>query len=288
LHCLGIRPSIALLKVDAWTSRLAGENDLGPGLGNRFGLALYDREQSGVRHRPDKTLAEEVVKGPWMLRFASGTRTATFSDPEKFEEALRRAMTDAPNIELLFAEWEQNVATVRALSYSLKQNGKLKTDLGKSLVDHLKSCAVALVNPTSEPDPKDTAKAGAQGNGLHPKPREKIDKSVLTIGEPKRIRSKEHLRFVARQPCLICGRTPSHAHHIRFAQPRGLGLKVSDEFTVPLCAIHHTKNHATGNERQWWQEQNLDPLAEAERLWRQSQGNVCAEGKGAAKQTNTK
>jgi hypothetical protein len=70
---------------------------------------------------------------------------------------------------------------------------------------------------------------------------------VLTISEPKRIRSKEHLRFVAQQPCLICGRSPSHAHHIRFAQSRGLWLKVSDEFTVPLCAIHHRQNHATGN-----------------------------------------
>ena len=33
----------------------------------------------------------------------------------------------------------------------------------------------------------------------------------------KRVRSKEHLRFVAQQPCLICGRTPSQAHHIRYA-----------------------------------------------------------------------
>jgi hypothetical protein len=80
--------------------------------------------------------------------------------------------------------------------------------------------------------------------------------------------SKEHLRFVEQQPCLICGRSPSHAHHIRFAQSRGVGLKVSDEFTVPLCAIHHQQNHATGNERQWWQEHKIDPLAVAMRLWR--------------------
>ncbi len=65
----------------------------------------------------------------------------------------------------------------------------------------------------------------------------KIDKSVLKFGEIKRHRSKEHLKYVARQPCLICGRAPSHAHHIRYAQPKGLGLKVSDQFTVPLCAI---------------------------------------------------
>ena len=88
----------------------------------------------------------------------------------------------------------------------------------------------------------------------------KIDKSVLTISEPKRIRCKEHLRFVASQPCLICGRSPSHAHHVRYAQSRGLSLKVSDEFTVPLCAIHHHHIHTTGKEREWWQERNIDPL----------------------------
>ena len=100
--------------------------------------------------------------------------------------------------------------------------------------------------------------------------RQKIDKSVLTISEPKRFRCKEHLRFVAEQPCLVCGRLPSHAHHIRYAQPKGLGLKVSDEFTVPLCAIHHSENHTTGDERRWWQERNLDPLPVAHRLWQNS------------------
>jgi hypothetical protein len=100
--------------------------------------------------------------------------------------------------------------------------------------------------------------------------RSKIDKSVLTISEPKRIRSKEHLRFVASQPCLICGRSPSQAHHIRYAQPRGISLKVSDEFTVPLCAIHHQQIHTTGDERSWWQERNIDPLKVASALWRQN------------------
>ena len=103
-------------------------------------------------------------------------------------------------------------------------------------------------------------------------PGAKIDKSVLTLSEPKRIRCKEHLRFVAEQPCLICGRiaepTPITS---AFAQSRGLGLKVSDEFTVPLCAIHHQQNHATGNERPWWQEHKIDLLAVAARLWRESQ-----------------
>ena len=84
--------------------------------------------------------------------------------------------------------------------------------------------------------------------------------------------SKEHLRFVARQPCLICGRKPSQAHHVRYAQQRGLGLKVSDEFAVPLCATHHSENHRTGDERRWWEEKKIDPLTVAQDLWRTSKG----------------
>jgi hypothetical protein len=76
----------------------------------------------------------------------------------------------------------------------------------------------------------------------------RIEKDALAFGEPKRLRDREHLRFVARQACLACGRQPSQAHHLRFAQPRALGRKVSDEFTVPLCAVHHHELHARGNE----------------------------------------
>jgi DNA recombination protein Rad52 len=71
----------------------------------------------------------------------------------------------------------------------------------------------------------------------------KIDKSQLAIAEPKRLRDKAHLKFVASQPCLVCGRQPADPHHLRFAQPRAMGLKVSDEFTVPLCRTHHRQLH---------------------------------------------
>ena len=76
----------------------------------------------------------------------------------------------------------------------------------------------------------------------------KIEKSELTIGEPRRHRDKSHLKFVASQPCLVCGRSPADAHHLRFTQPRALGRKVSDEFTVPLCRTHHRDNHRFGDE----------------------------------------
>ena len=98
----------------------------------------------------------------------------------------------------------------------------------------------------------------------------RIDKSQLPLAEPKRLRDKAHLKFVASQPCLVCGRQPSDPHHLRFAQPRALGMKVSDEFTVPLCRGHHRQLHQAGNEQAWWQGLKIEPLAIAKGLWQQT------------------
>jgi len=107
------------------------------------------------------------------------------------------------------------------------------------------------------------ASAGTNGSG-------QIDKSLLALPEPRRLRDKAHLRFVAKQPCLICGRQPSDAHHLRFAQPRGLGLKVSDEFTVPLCRGHHRELHRASKEVVWWSKFGIEPVTVACRLWRET------------------
>ena len=97
--------------------------------------------------------------------------------------------------------------------------------------------------------------------------RSRIDKSMLALPETKRLRVKQHLRFVAKQPCLVCGREPCDPHHLRFAQPRGLGQKVSDEFTVPLCRAHHRELHRTGKELDWWTKAGLEPISLARKLW---------------------
>jgi hypothetical protein len=88
----------------------------------------------------------------------------------------------------------------------------------------------------------------------------KIDKSMLHFGEIRRLRGKAHLRFVASQPCLLCGRSPSDPHHLRFAQPRAMGRKTSDEFVVPLCRAHHRQNHEVGDQISWWKRSGIDPL----------------------------
>jgi len=95
----------------------------------------------------------------------------------------------------------------------------------------------------------------------------KIDKSQLRLGVERRIRDKEHLKRVAELPCLVCSRQPSHAHHLRFAQRRGLSQKVSDEYVVPLCALHHGALHHYSSETEWWAKQKIDPLPVAAELW---------------------
>ena len=100
-----------------------------------------------------------------------------------------------------------------------------------------------------------------------------VDKSVLSIAEPRRYRNKEHLRFVMQQPCLVCGRTPSDPHHLRFMQPRALGRKVSDEFVAPLCRTHHREVHRVGDERAWWKQASINPIKVARQLWRKTRLN---------------
>ncbi len=67
--------------------------------------------------------------------------------------------------------------------------------------------------------------------------------------------------------CLVCDRHPCDAHHLRFAQLRALGRKVSDEFTVPLCRGHHREVHRSGDERAWWKKAGIDPIVNARTLW---------------------
>jgi ERF superfamily len=91
--------------------------------------------------------------------------------------------------------------------------------------------------------------------------------AVRILGKTVRLRDKEHRKFVSRQACLVCGRTPSDPHHLTFMQPRALGNRVSDEFTVPLCRIHHRELHRHSDEAAWWGKVHIDPIPVALRLW---------------------
>jgi ERF superfamily len=119
------------------------------------------------------------------------------------------------------------------------------------------SAPAAGVTPQDEPQASGTGSGDSRG----------IDKSLLTVAAPRRYRNREHLRFVARQACLECGRKPSDSHHLRHVQPRALGCKASDEFAVPLCRVHHRAVHRAGDERAWWKQVGIDPNKVARKLW---------------------
>jgi hypothetical protein len=104
----------------------------------------------------------------------------------------------------------------------------------------------------------------------------RIDKSALALPEPRRIRDRDHVRHVAKQPCLICGRRPSDPHHLRFAQNRALGRKVSDEFVVPLCRGHHREVHRCGDEAAWWRKVGVNPMVAARTLWLETHRQLAA------------
>jgi hypothetical protein len=102
--------------------------------------------------------------------------------------------------------------------------------------------------------------------------RKSMEEEYLGSMKLRRSRDKDHLRFIAIQPCTVCGRRPCEAHHIRYTQPRALGRRVSDEFTVPLCRLHHRELHRQGDERAWWNKLSIDPMPIALRYWQHTRG----------------
>lgn len=231
------------------------------------------------------------AKGSTIIREGHGTGEGRGSSPgEVHDLALKAAETDAT---------KRALATFgNPFGLTLYANGKATTAAkspAPDLVPDIPSPSHRMPPDDTTPIPrpsrfygrrqdlvtKDTAQARREINvqsssdtsiaPSSPEPQQgRIDKSVLTHSEPKRHRDKAHLRFVGSHSCLVCGRQPSDAHHLRFAQPRALGMKVSDEFTVPLCREHHRQLHHAGNELAWWHNLSIKPLPIAEGLWAES------------------
>lgn len=82
----------------------------------------------------------------------------------------------------------------------------------------------------------------------------------LREDDPFRLRSIKYLYHIRGKPCLVCG-SPGEAHHIQYAQPRALGRKTGDQFSIPLCHTCHMKLHNDGMpERTWWALRGIDPV----------------------------
>jgi hypothetical protein len=151
-------------------------------------------------------------------------------------------------------------------------DAKLVEDAFERKLSDLPSSDSAALSNDGSPAPQRpqviaTAEATDQGQAKG------IDKSILAVAAPRRYRSREHLRYVMQQPCLVCGRKPSDPHHLRYLQPRALGRKASDEFAVPLCRVHHRAAHRAGDECAWWKAAGIDPVKIARGLWKQTRMN---------------
>ena len=234
--------------------------------GNPFGLALYDKELRGVTRRPrrDAAAADSEASPPTVMFDLHHTdaRTERFTSAEAFVAATVQAVRALTTVEAVYAFWEANLDSFAALPRAEKDGG---TD------------PVAAIGSALKEQVRTLARQGKSHNETRNGASSKGDATAgqLAFPKEKRIRDKAHLAFVAREPCLVCGRSPAQAHHIRFAQPSALGLKVSDEFTVPLCNGHHDSLHQTGDERAWWARHGiLDPLKFANRLWAASRNKA--------------
>ena len=138
---------------------------------------------------------------------------------------------------------------------------------GEGLSEPFNAVYVRNVMPAGRADAGDSQKT-SKVSGKPPR-----NSAARASGKTVRLRDKEHRKFVSRQACLVCGRTPSDPHHLTFMQPRALGQRVTDEFTVPVCRIHHRELHRQGDEAAWWGRLHIDPLPVALRLWQHTRLN---------------
>ena len=210
-----------------------------------------------------------------------GPRTPVVRHDGKPDSHAARLMLEAePSAELrdrLLGELDGFAGADEAAVWAqrcLPEKNRLTADDAQRVEEAFKArLASFAAAPSAEPQMAEKAEKLPVLPGPQPaEPRKRsrtkgIVKAALTLLEPRRVRDRDHVRYVATKPCLVCGRSPCDAHHLRFAQSRALGRKVSDEFVVPLCRGHHREVHGCGNEGNWWRGTGVDALAVARMLW---------------------
>jgi hypothetical protein len=243
---------------------IAGEDDIdAPDL-----LAPMPPESGAEKPAPDKHGRLNGGRGHSAQQIPGSRRAKAVSNPGK---PILAAEVSAALRDQLVAEIEDIGSAEDAADWAHRnlgaKNSLTAADAGQveegfqaRLVTLGSTAEVLAPQPSSSVERRPEEADGAA-------PADGIDKSRLAHPEPRRFRDKNHVQFVAKQPCLICGRRPTDAHHLRFAQHRALGRKVSDEFTVPLCRGHHRELHRCGNEAGWWRNAGVDPTISARALW---------------------
>ena len=234
---------------------IAGEDDLdAPDLaGNQLSSGTLGPS------RPDKT------NGHADAAPADQVRSSERASPRKIKKASAELSPEqsAATRDRLLSEVAGLSSVDTAASWA-REGIKAKNDLTASdakLVEEAFAARLSELQPDRAALPPTAGAISAPASipgphapeGLERHASTNVDTGILAVAKPSRHRNKEHLRFVTKHPCLVCGRKHSDPHHLGFMQPRALGRKVSDEFVVPLCRIHHREVHRAGDERAWWQ-----------------------------------
>jgi hypothetical protein len=191
----------------------------------------------------------------WAHRRLSAKNTLSTEDARAVEIAYERLLSPPKN------------PPEEALSPSNVSNQPLPADLNRAVLDGSDFSLNALQANISTPQNESASPAANGRTTVDDQLTSNKTEVAFPLIKTVRKRSKRHLAFVAAQPCLICQRRPCDAHHLKFAQPRSLGRKVSDEFAVPLCRRHHEELHRHGNEAAWWANVQIAPMAVAKELW---------------------
>jgi ERF superfamily len=247
---------------------IAGEDDLdapdiagcGPAAGSELGSSQ------------DQSLGSHRHSGNGRLRSATKTKPHVVLDPAASAELREKLVAEVETLTSADCVVSWATRTLRAKNSLIATDAKLLESAFEQKLSGLSSAAQTDVSAgkiAAAPSSQEEARASSVGSD---QPRS-IDKSLLAIAAPRRYRNREHLRYVAQQACLVCGRRPTDPHHLRHVQPRALGRKASDEFAVPLCRVHHRAVHRARDERAWWQTTGIDPLKVARKLWKQTRMN---------------
>jgi ERF superfamily len=246
---------------------IAGEDDL-----DAPDIACGPMPRNGLEGWRDRSAAQARDSGNGRLRDIAKTNPAKLLDADQSAALRDKLMAEAGSLHSAEAavSWAARILPIK--NSLTAGDAKMLEDTFEQKLSGLPSTGqgeisvVESATPmTSQDEPQASSPASDQPTA--------IDKSVLAVAAPRRYRNREHLHYVAQQACLICGRKPSDPHHLRYAQPRALGRKASDEFAVPLCRSHHRAVHRSGDERAWWQAAGIDPLKVARKLWKHTRVN---------------
>ena len=245
---------------------IAGEDDL-----DAPDLTIAGPQNTEARRSSSGNRARTNIQGPANPPVTASSKSGRPADPilapdqsAVLRDRLIREIQDLNSSEAA-TSWARQALVAK--NHLAATDAQAVENAFRMKVTHLESLKPSAADSILSPAGLDHARSPTSAPTGQPT---RIDKNLLSIPEPRRLRDKVHVKYVSKRPCLICGRQPSDPHHLRFAQRPALGRKVSDEFIVPLCRTHHREVHRLSDEVAWWKQSGINALEVAHKLWRET------------------